>query len=129
MLIALMDEDDAWHARARDWFAATTDHVVVPSTVVQETAYLLGDRQGPRIESGFLRAVASGEFRFEPVNEVDIARAADLVDAYADFPLGFVDASIVAVAERLDISSLLTTDRKHFGVVRPVHCKRFKLLP
>ena len=124
-----MDEDDAWHARARDWFAATTDHVVVPSTVLQETAYLLGDRQGPRIESGFLRAVANGEFRFEPVNEVDIARAADLVDAYADVPLDLVDASIVAIAERLDITNLLTTDRRHFGVVRPAHCKQLRLMP
>lgn len=129
MLLALIMDDDVWHERVREWFATATETCVVPMTVVQETAYLVGIRRGAKAEAAFLRGIAVGEFRLEPVNEVDIARAADLVDAYADFPLGFVDASIVAVAERLDITNLLTTDRRHFGVVRPAHAKRLRLMP
>jgi hypothetical protein len=41
---------------------------------------------------------------------------------YSDAALGFVDASIVAVAERLKIKELLTTDRRHFSLIRPRHC-------
>lgn len=48
---------------------------------------------------------------------------------YGDFPLGFVDASLVALAERLDARELLTTDRRHFSVVRPQHARQFTLLP
>jgi len=113
----------------RDWLAVATEPFIVPATVVQETAYLMGARQGPRAEASFLRIVANGEFTLEPLDADDLTRAADLVDAYADFPLGFVDASIVAIAERLDIRTLLTTDRRHFGVIRPVHCERLRLLP
>jgi predicted nucleic acid-binding protein len=113
----------------REWFESATQACIVPLSVVQETAYLVGVRRGARAEAAFLRGVASGDFRLEPLNEVDLERAADLVDAYADFPLGLVDASIVAVAERLDITALLTTDRRHFGVVRPAHCQRLRLLP
>jgi predicted nucleic acid-binding protein len=49
--------------------------------------------------------------------------------AYDDLPLSFVDASIVAMAERLRISTLLTTRRRHFGIVRPRHVETFMLAP
>ena len=124
-----MTEGDVSHVRVRDWFAAATETCVVPATVVQETAYLVGIRGGPRAEALFLRRMALGELSLESLGVDDVARAADLVDAYADFPLGFVDASIVAMAERLDITTLLTTDRRHFGVVRPAHCPRLRLVP
>jgi predicted nucleic acid-binding protein len=54
---------------------------------------------------------------------------AELVARYRDLPLGTVDASVVAVAERLDVTELATTDRRHFGVVRPAHADAFELLP
>jgi predicted nucleic acid-binding protein len=91
--------------------------------------YLLGRRLGPAAEEAFVRALAQGELRAEPMAEDDWSRAADLMVAYADLPLGFVDASIVAMAERLGVTTLLTTDRRHFGVVRPRHVERLTLVP
>jgi hypothetical protein len=44
-------------------------------------------------------------------------------------PLGVVDASIVAVAERLGLVELATLDRRHFSTVRPNHSEGFTLLP
>ena len=89
----------------------------------------MGTREGARAEAAFVRTMAAGEFRLEALDEADLARSADLMDAYADFPIGLVDASIVAVAERLEITDLLTTDRRHFGAIRPAHCERLRLLP
>jgi predicted nucleic acid-binding protein len=40
-----------------------------------------------------------------------------------------VDASVVAVAERLGIGTVATLDRRHFTVVRPRHVDMFELLP
>lgn len=54
---------------------------------------------------------------------------ADLVERYADFPLGGSDASVIAIAERLSITTILTTDRRHFAAVRPAHIEAFTLLP
>jgi uncharacterized protein len=59
----------------------------------------------------------------------DWVRIAELVSEYRDLPLGTVDASVVAAAERLGITSLATLDRRHFGVVRPNHAPGFELLP
>lgn len=54
---------------------------------------------------------------------------AELVERYADLPLGAVDASIVATAERLGEVNVATLDRRHFTVVRPAHVEAFTLLP
>ena len=51
------------------------------------------------------------------------------MEAYSDFPLGFVDASIIAIAERLESREVLTTDRRHFGAVRPRHARGFQVVP
>jgi hypothetical protein len=40
-----------------------------------------------------------------------------------------VDASIIAMAERLGVTTILTTDHRHFAVVRPAHCERLRLVP
>ena len=64
-----------------------------------------------------------------PAVPADVARCAELIDQYADSDIGFVDASIVAVAERLAITHILTLDRRHFGMLRPRHCSYFTLVP
>jgi uncharacterized protein len=59
----------------------------------------------------------------------DWLRIAELVAAYRDLPLGTVDASVIAAAERLGITAIATVDRRHFGVVRPRHVDAFTILP
>lgn len=65
----------------------------------------------------------------EPVEPADLLRIAELVAIYRDLPLGTVDASVIAAAERLDAAAIATLDRRHFGVVRPAHIEAFELLP
>jgi predicted nucleic acid-binding protein len=59
----------------------------------------------------------------------DFARVRELCRQYEDLPLGFVDASIVALAERFGETRLATLDRRHFSVVRPRHTAAFTLVP
>jgi hypothetical protein len=77
----------------------------------------------------FLGDLAAGAFSIDPVPAADWLRIAELVSQYRDLPLGTVDASVVAAAERLGITELATVDRRHFGVVRPSHAEAFTLLP
>lgn len=53
----------------------------------------------------------------------------DLVQTYADFPLGTVDASVLAIAERLGVVSVATLDRRHFSALRAKHVNALTLLP
>jgi predicted nucleic acid-binding protein len=101
----------------------------VPTLVVAEVAYLLGTRLGWQAEVRFLGDIARGDLVLEPVHSSDLMRIAELVARYCDLPLGTVDASVVAASERLEVTEVATTDRRHFGVVRPAHAEGFELLP
>jgi predicted nucleic acid-binding protein len=97
--------------------------------VIAEVAYLIGTRLGWEAEVRFLGDLAGGNFTLEPLHPADAVRMAELVARYRDLPLGTVDASVVAAAERLTVSKIATTDRRHFSIVRPAHTDAFELLP
>jgi predicted nucleic acid-binding protein len=89
----------------------------------------LGRHVSVILEADLLDAIAEGELRLEDLERNDYARTSELVTIYADLPLGMVDASVVAVAERLDVREVATIDHRHFSVVRPRHVDAFTLLP
>lgn len=128
-IYALIDRSDAWHGRAVEWWSTQTQPVLVPTVVLPEVCYLLHTRIGTAAEQAFVRAVVAGEFTTEPLESEDVERAAVLMLRYADLPLGFVDAVVVATAERTAASAILTSDRRHFEVVRDLHGSAFLLLP
>jgi hypothetical protein len=97
--------------------------------VVTEVSYLVGTRLGATAEVRFLGDLASGHLGVEPVAANDWLRIAELVHAYRDLPLGTVDASVITAAERLGVTTVATMDRRHFSVVRPLHCDGFDLVP
>jgi predicted nucleic acid-binding protein len=128
-LYALVNRSDAWHERVRAWWEVNREPIRVPVTVIPEVTYLIATRLGSSHEAAFVRGLSAGEVEIEPLVPEDVTRGADLLETYADLPLGFVDASIVAMAERLDVATLVTTDRRHFAVVRPAHVPRLRLVP
>jgi uncharacterized protein len=103
--------------------------MVLPAPIVAEVGYLLHSRGSARAESAFLRSLAAGDFRTVELTVEDYARMAELVDTYADLPLGSSDAAVVALDERLDVVEVATLDHRHFRIVRPRHAKAFTLLP
>lgn len=127
VLYALADRGDAWHERVRTYLADHADTLLAPVTILPEVAYLLRDRIGAHAERAFARSIAKGELAVESVHRVDLARAARLMETYGE--LGFVDTTVIAIAERLRVPSIATTDRRHFATVRPVHRDRFLLVP
>jgi|GEM_PF-2139836 len=74
-------------------------------------------------------SLTNGEFIIEPCLPSDLSRSLTILERYADANLGLVDASIMAIAERLGITKILTCDRRHFSLFRPKHCTGFELCP
>jgi len=126
-LYAAADLDDADHDAAVDALSRAEYHLVIPTLVVAEATYFIGTRLGAGAEARFLAALA--RFDVEAPTPDDWSRIAELVEQYADFPLGGTDASVIALAERLGTPVVLTLDRRHFGAVRPQHCETLTLLP
>jgi uncharacterized protein len=103
--------------------------LLVPQLVITEVSYLIESRLGWTAEVRFLGDLSSGNFATAPVLAGDWIRIAELVARYRELPLGTVDASVVALAERLGLDVIATLDRRHFTVVRPKHVRAFALLP
>jgi uncharacterized protein len=101
--------------------------LVIPALCIAEATYIIEGKFGPLVEARFIESLS--EFEVVMPDGADWARIAELVRQYADFPLGGTDASVVALAERLETDLILTLDRRHFATVRPAHCESLRLLP
>jgi predicted nucleic acid-binding protein len=128
-LFAAADVDDRDHARGVELVRRTPAPLLMPVPVLTEVGYLLEREKGVRAEAEFLRSIRAGQVVMVPLTAADLDRMAELVETYGDFPLGLVDASVIAVAERLEADAIATLDRRHFSVVRPRHLPAFRLLP
>jgi uncharacterized protein len=128
-LVAAADADDRQHARCVEMFRTARRPWLVPEPVIAEVCYLLERERGSQVEAAFLRSFGQGSFTLAPLSLADTDRMAELVETYADFPIGGVDAAVIAIAERLKVSTIATLDRRHFTAVRPQHVPAFTLLP
>jgi predicted nucleic acid-binding protein len=128
-LYALADADDQSHRAVAKFVAATRETLIVPSPVVPEVCYLLGEYLGADAEIEFLQSLIGQELLLEHLNTKDLQRAVEILKQYHDAEFGMVDASVMAMAERLKIRTVLTIDRRDFGMFRPKHCDAFLLVP
>jgi predicted nucleic acid-binding protein len=128
-IVAAASQRDQQHAACLAALNALQESPLITPLVLMEVCYFLSTRATAAAEAAFLRSVAVGTFELIALTPVDLQRSAELVERYSNLPLGAADASIIAVAERLDVRQILTLDRAHFSIVRPRHIAVFDLLP
>jgi uncharacterized protein len=128
-LYAAAARRDKHHEQSVQLLSTAERPLLVPALVLTEVSYLLSDRIGPHAELALARSVAAGELVVEPVLDSDWRRIAELMEQYVDLPLGMVDASVVALAERKGLEIIATLDERHFRLVRPRHTQAFTLVP
>ena len=125
--VALLDPSDTGRAACRDCLAGLErSDLMTTEAVVTEAAYLLDF--STQAQAALQRLLASGRPRVEALTSGDRLRAADLLEKYADLPMDYADATLVALAERLEVRRVFTLDRKDFTVYR-VRRARFQILP
>lgn len=126
-LVAAADASDAAHPASAAVLRRTDLELVIPALVIAEAAYLVGRRVGPSKEAAFIRELR--RFAIEPPIDEDWPVIAELVERYADFPLGTTDAATIVLADRLGTDLIVTLDRRHFAAVQSPSGRRFRLLP
>ena len=105
------------------------EDLIVPMLVLPELDDWCSRRLPPEAWLAFVDDVIGGAYRVELPTIADLERARDLQARYRDLSLGVVDASVVALAERLGESRIAILDHRHFATVRPTHTPAFTLLP
>lgn len=128
-LFALADSRDVNHQHAVDTATVIDDLLILPITVLPEICYLIESRLGHAAMRGFVDTAVAGDLQVESLNRDDLSRVTEILNQYADARVDFVDATIVALAERLNVTRILTLDRRHFELCRPQHCAAFEILP
>lgn len=129
IVYALADKKDAWHKKSVNFIETFNGRLIIPSTVLPEACYLMNKFLGQDAEITFINSLVNREILIEHFDVIDLKRCIELLNKYADADFGFVDTSLITIAERMNICKILTTDRKHFSIVQPEHCNSFTLLP
>ena len=128
-LLAFFDTDEPDHAAVTTIVESATETLVVSPYVLAELDYLVASRLGVSAELAVLRELAGGAWDLAAFAAADLAQARAIVERYADQSIGLADASIVILAARYQTRTVVTLDRRHFGVVRPIDGGVFKILP
>ncbi len=114
-LFALLNRRDPDHEPVKQALLADRGPYLVPAGILAEIGYLIEQRLGLDVLDAFLADLEQRAFVLEPPDE-DLARVRELVRRYADLPLGFADAAVIACAERHG-GRVLTLDTRHFATV------------
>ena len=128
-LLAALDAADPDHRRCARLLSEGDEDLVVPVLVLAELDYWCHERLGARAWISFMEDLLAGAYRIEMSTMADLARCREIQTQYDDQSVGVVDASVLALVERLCESKLATLDHRHFSVLRPAHVEALRLLP
>jgi hypothetical protein len=127
-VVAIANRQDSQHQSCLDVYDRQ-DEIVLPQSTLTEICYITARMSGNRGVRGFLQDLLESKYLLEPLSQQDIIRTAALLEQYADARPDCVDLTIVAVAERLNITRVLTFDRRDFSIIRPSQTTHLELLP
>ncbi|MCI0709182.1 MAG: PIN domain-containing protein [Chloroflexi bacterium] len=131
-LYTLFNSQDKNHTRSLSFIKAASkvgDRFLFPEIILGEVTFLFRRKGRIPAVSGFLGAFLAMQPALVSLEYTDIERAREILDAYPEAELDFVDCCIMALSERLNITKICTFDRRDFSMVAPAHAQHFELLP
>jgi uncharacterized protein len=129
ILLALGSPKDANHDRARMAMREIREDRIISAAVLPELFYMMSVRVSYQSAVRFFGILQSAAFQIETLLAADMVRMQEIMTEYQDNAFDFVDVSIMALAERLNIPDIYTLDQRDFLVFRPRHYPHLRLLP
>lgn len=126
-IVATLDAGDQWHARCVDLWDTVLDRCLTTEAVVTEACHLAArGRAAAALPLEFLLAAGIPIVGLESGLQRHAAR---LMNRYAQLPMDYADAGLVALADALDVATVFTVDRRGFGTYRRARGGRFGIVP
>lgn len=128
-LLAYFDASEPDHAAVEKNLGASTGLLIVSPYVMAEVDYLVATRHGVNAELSVLDELTGGAWELVGFDVDDLKQARSIIAKYSDQEIGVADASNVVLAERYRTHTIVTLDRRHFEVLRPITGGRFTVVP
>ena len=126
-LLALLDQDDDWHAPCVEAFARLRLPLLTSTAVLTELFHLVGDRK--REVDAAWQLVRSGALTIGRIEDDDLVSLQALMVRYRDRPMDFADATLVHLARRESLKTIFTVDNDDFETYRIDGRRRFDIVP
>ena len=126
-LVAFFDVSDRYHKYCIDILKDLTDSLLTTWPVVTEAFFLLDFSW--KAQDSLWEFILRGGLEIRGLSEKTFERCRTLMEKYQDLPMDLADGSLVVLGEELKLRRVFTLDHKHFQIYRPMHVKRFELLP
>jgi predicted nucleic acid-binding protein len=126
-ILALLDRTDLWHTACVDAFQRLQLPLITSEAVLTELFHLVGDTRY-EMETAW-KFIRSGAIRLAVVEESELPEIHALMSRYSDRPMDFADATLVYLARRESLNTILTVDHADFNIYRIKGHQRFRVLP
>ncbi len=127
-LIALQDSDDVDFARCRDAVSFISPPYLTTWVALGEAMHILGGRSGWRGQEKLWEFLLDGALQIGDLELAKLPLVQKLMEKYSDLPMDLGDATLVCLAETLQIQRILTLD-EDFRIYRLHGKKPFEVIP
>lgn len=126
-LVAYLDATDRAHSEVVHPLDDYTGRLATTSAVISESMYFVSEvATGPRMLS---ELITKGDVEiYDLCRPPELTEAVSLMEKYADTPMDFADATLVLLAEGLDVPEIFTLDRRGFSTFRTRRGRSFRLM-
>ncbi len=128
-ILASFDKRDPMHEQVQQVFRDIEEPLITTPLVLAEVDFLVTSRLGINAGIDSLIELAAGKFEISHFGHQQIRQAIPLMEKYKDLGIGLTDASLAVLANECDTQTIFTLDRRHFGTMKAINGKSFKLLP
>ena len=126
-LIAALNARDQWHGHVAAEWPALVDRCITTEAVVVEASQIVAERGGRRAWP--LELLIGAGIPIVALHLPVHRQCAVLMRTYADTPMDYADATLVALSDILGIRRVFTTDRRGFWAYRGARGVPFEVLP
>ena len=125
--VALIDRSESRHAECVRWFKNFPGSLYSTEAVLTEVLYILNF--SITAQCAALDFVLKSVVEIVPSDMQSFKKAKSLMKQYADLPMDFADASIVALAIETGTENIVTFDKKDFSIYKLPKKKSFTITP
>jgi predicted nucleic acid-binding protein len=126
-ILAILDRTDRWHEACVDALQQLRFPLLTSEAVLTELFYLVGAGRA-EMEAAW-SMVRMGSIVMATIENAELRDVHTLMSRYWDRPMDFANATLVYLAKRDSLTTILTVDHADFDTYRIEGRRRFRVLP